>query len=173
MTTRKGRRGMEGGGWREGRDGRRGRSTYLYTGRVAQNAVSNTVSFIFHKRPTAISGLGYPLILLLFSLNFKFRNLVIYFSTFPDAELRLATTRLPASSCISNVALRLSRVSRLGTSAYKPILAFLISLRSAGSATDHLCYHPSLSLLSRHILAFAHTIPLYFLLPLSVSVPND
>jgi len=53
------------------------------------------------------------------------------------------------------VALRLPRVSRLGTSAYKPILAFLI-LTVSSSTTDHLCYHPSLSLLSRHILAFSY-----------------
>ena len=68
----------------------------------------------------------------------------------------------PPAPVISNVALRLSRVSRLGTSAYKPILAFLISLRSAGSTTDRLCYHPSLSLIPAYPRLLACAIPLYF-----------
>ena len=56
------------GGWMRGRDGTEGRMTYLYTGRVAQNAVlaSNALSFIFSKEPTAISGLGFLFIILLF-----------------------------------------------------------------------------------------------------------
>jgi len=78
--------GMEGMEEDGGRERTEGRMTYLYTGRVAQNAVlaSNALSFIFHQGPTAISRFGFPFVILLFLINLKFDNLTIFiFRFFP------------------------------------------------------------------------------------------
>jgi len=156
------------GGWRaEGWGGmeRRGRSTYLYTGRVAQNAVlgSNTVSFIFsqeaHSEP---SRLGFPPYYYYFR---EISNSVIcgLFIFDFDAGLRLATTRLPAGSCNLERGATMAPGVPFEVTAYKPILAFPISLRSAVSLQIiFVIIHPSLSLLSRRNLAFGHGTPLYF-----------
>ena len=85
------------GGW----DG--GTEDLLVYRRVAQNAVlgPNAVSFIFSQEPTAISRLGYPLLLLLFSCHhFKLDFVDIYFPSF-RCRTPTRTTRLPAGSFFS------------------------------------------------------------------------
>ena len=73
--------------------------TYLYTGRVAQNAVlaSNALSFIFSPRahsnfPIWVS--VYIIIIIIIANNFKFRNLSIFlFFDFPRCRTPTRTMR--------------------------------------------------------------------------------
>ena len=108
------------GGWRGGWDGTEGRMTYLYTGRVAQNAVlaSNALSFIFSRGAHSNFRIGVSVYnIIIFRRNFKLGDLSIFIfrSTFPDAELRLVQRVL-----YLNVALRWHRVSRLSLALTNP-----------------------------------------------------
>ena len=162
MCTGEGRRGrrMED----RGREGwTEGRRTYLYTGRVAQNAVlgSNAVSFIFSQEAHSNFPIGVSPYYYYFRVGISNRNLWIFIFRFsmPNSDSYNATSR------------QLLFIERGATMApsYKSILAFPNHPYRSGRQLvpgDHLCYRPFLSPLSRRNLAFQCWIPLYRPVPL-------
>ena len=83
----------------EGRGGTEGRRTYLYTGEWHRTRCwfKTRSRLYFHKRPTAISPFGFPLLLLLFSCS-RFQICVIcdylfFDSPMPSSESYNASSR--------------------------------------------------------------------------------
>ena len=100
---------MEDGGWREGMRRRDGGLTCIQDGWHRTRCwLKRALVYIF-ARAHSNSRFGFPFTILLFFRQFQIGRFVdIYFSIFPDAELRLVQCAL-----YLNVALRWPRVSRL------------------------------------------------------------